>query len=122
MAIIVASTIGSMVMDLVEKIQLTTGRREEGLLISARSFAQKAVSGFGLTLAGIILSIISFPTAMNSGEVPQRTLDLLAMTYIPISIFAFLLALSFVSGYNLTREEHEENISRPETKTWTKKH
>jgi len=121
MAIIVASTIGSMVMDLVEKIQLRTGRREEGLLISARSFAQKAVSGFGLAIAGLILSIISFPSGITSGSVPQETLDLLAMTYIPVSVFAFLLALSFVTGYNLSRQNHEENIARPETKVWIDK-
>ena len=121
MVIIVASTIGSMVMDLVEKIQLRTGRREEGLLISARSFAQKAVSGFGLTIAGFLLSIINFPTGVKSDLIPQETLDLLAMTYIPISVCCFLLALSFVSGYTLTREDHESNITKPETKLWIEK-
>ena len=121
MVIIVASTIGSMVMDLVEKIQLRTGRREEGLLISARSFAQKAVSGFGLTIAGFLLSIINFPTGVKSDLIPQKTLDLLAMTYVPISVCCFLLALSFVSGYTLTREDHESNIAKPETKLWIEK-
>ena len=47
--IIVFATLASMLMDLVEDIQLKTGRREEGILFSARSFADKAVSGFGLT-------------------------------------------------------------------------
>ena len=60
------ATLSSMLMDLVEDIQLKTGRREEGVLFSARSFADKAVSGFGLTFAGIILSLISFPETTDT--------------------------------------------------------
>ena len=121
MVIIVAATIGSMVMDLVEKIQLKTGRREEGLLFSARSFAQKAVSGFGLSISGLLLSIVNFPTGIKSDQVPQETLNLLVLYYIPISIICFILAVSFVSGYTLTRDDHEENISKPEIKVWIDK-
>ena len=44
--ILVGATLSSMVFDLVEDIQRTTGRREEGLLFSARSFADKAQCGF----------------------------------------------------------------------------
>ena len=121
--IIVFATLGSMVMDLVEDIQLKTGRREEGILFSARSFADKAVSGFGLTLGGAILSIISFPSGKEirenfNGQVPTEVLANLALWYIPICIIAFGSALLMVRGYNLSRNEHEENIANPDTKVW----
>jgi Na+/melibiose symporter-like transporter len=122
-AIIVFATLASMLMDLVEDIQLKTGRREEGILFSARSFADKAVSGFGLTFAGIILSLISFPESSVirnelNGVVPNEVLANLALWYVPICIIAFGAALSLVSGYTLTRDEHEENAANPDTKVW----
>ena len=121
--IIVFATLSSMLMDLVEDIQLKTGRREEGVLFSARSFADKAVSGFGLTFAGIILSLISFPESsvireQLNGTVPDPVLADLALWYIPICIIAFGGALSLVSGYSLTRDEHEDNAANPDTKVW----
>ena len=122
-AIIVFATLASMLMDLVEDIQLKTGRREEGILFSARSFADKAVSGFGLTFAGIILSLISFPESsvireQLNGTVPNDILADLALWYIPICIIAFGSALALVAGYSLTRDEHEENAANPDTKVW----
>ena len=122
-AIIVFATLGSMIMDLVEDIQLETGRREEGILFSARSFADKAVSGFGLTLGGTILSIISFPSSKEirenfNGQVPSEILANLALWYVPICIIAFGSALLMVRGYTLQRSEHEKNIANPDTKVW----
>ena len=120
--IIVFATLASMLMDLVEDIQLKTGRREEGILFSARSFADKAVSGFGLTFAGIILTLISFPDPearqMLDNVIPDQILANLALWYIPICIIAFGSALSLVSGYTLTRDDHEENAANPDTKVW----
>ena len=122
-AIIVFSTLSSMIMDLVEDIQLETGRREEGILFSARSFADKAISGFGLTIAGVILSVIAFPSSTEireiyDGTVPAEILANLALWYIPICIVAFGSALVMVRGYSLSRSEHEKNVTNPDTKIW----
>ena len=121
--IIVFSTLSSMIMDLVEDIQLETGRREEGILFSARSFADKAISGFGLTIAGVILSVIAFPSSTEireiyDGTVPGEILANLALWYIPICIVAFGSALVMVRGYSLSRSEHEKNVTNPDTKIW----
>ena len=122
-AIIVFATLSSMIMDLVEDIQLETGRREEGILFSARSFADKAISGFGLTIAGVILSVIAFPSSTEireiyDGTVPAEILANLALWYIPICIVAFGSALLMVRGYSLSRSEHEKNVINPDTKIW----
>ena len=76
-----------------------------------------------MTLGGAILSIISFPSGKEirenfSGQVPTEILANLALWYIPICIIAFGSALLMVRGYNLSRNEHEENIANPDTKVW----
>ena len=81
------------------------------------------MSGFGLTFAGIILSLISFPESSEIREqlndvVPDQVLADLAIWYIPICIVAFGSALSLVAGYSLTRDEHEDNAANPDTKVW----
>ena len=53
-----------------------------------------------------------------NGVVPDQVLADLALWYIPICIIAFGSALSLVSGYSLTRNEHEDNASNPDTKVW----
>ena len=86
-------------------------------------YKRQAVSGFGLTFAGIILSLISFPESsvireQLNGSVPDEILADLALWYVPICIVAFGSALALVAGYSLTRIEHEENASNPDTKVW----
>ena len=44
--------------DVVEEAQLKTGRRSEGLLFSASSLVQKAVSGIGIFASGMVLLAI----------------------------------------------------------------
>ena len=53
-----------------------------------------------------------------NGDVPDEILANLALWYIPICIVAFGSALALVSGYTLTRGEHEENAANPDTKVW----
>ena len=45
--IISYTTLGSMVFDTVEEVEKITGRRMEGTLLAARSFAAKCMSGAG---------------------------------------------------------------------------
>jgi len=121
--IIVFSTLSSMLMDLVEEIQLVTGRREEGMLFSARTFADKAIGSFGPLFGGFILSFIAFPTSsvireVYNGSVPNEILAQLALWYIPICIVSFSAALLMVGGYSLSRGKHEENVANPDTKVW----
>jgi GPH family glycoside/pentoside/hexuronide:cation symporter len=109
--ILVGATLSSMVFDLVEDIQRDTGRREEGLLFSARSFADKAVTGLGITIAGAILSIIQFPERAVPGAVDEATLAKLALYYVPLALGFYLIAVLLVRGYTLTRADHEKNLT-----------
>ena len=70
--IIAASAlVSAMIADVVEDSEIKTGRRSEGIFFAANSFAQKAVNGLGVVVAGQILAIIQFPTGAKPGEVPS---------------------------------------------------
>ena len=108
--IIAASLVAAMIADIVEDSEVKTGRRSEGIFFAANSFAQKAVNGLGVVVAGQILAIIQFPTQAKPGEVPESTIADLAIYYIPVIFFFYILALAVLSLYKINRAGHEANL------------
>ena len=107
-----SSLIAAMIADVVEDSEVKTGRRSEGIFFAANSFAQKAVNGLGVVVAGQILAIIQFPTKAKPGEIPQETLFDLAYIYVPVLLFFYLFALTVLSLYKINREDHSENLRK----------
>jgi len=101
----------SMVADLVEDTQRQGGGRREGALFALRILAQKAVSGLGVLLSGLLLAFIRFPAHARQGHVPQPTLDHLALTYTPIFMALGVAGVIAMQGYRLTRAGHERNLA-----------
>lgn len=116
-----SSLIAAMIADVVEDSEVKTGRRSEGIFFAANSFAQKAVNGLGVVVAGQILAIIQFPTKAKPGQVPEETLFDLAYLYVPTLLFFYLFALAVLSVYKINREDHSDNLRKlaaaNETKT-----
>jgi len=111
--IIVASIlISSMVADIVEDSELTTGRRSEGVFFAARSFAQKAVHGVGTLSATMILTAIQFPVGAAPGEVSEDIIRDLGLVFVPVLMVVYLIALALLTGYRISRESHGENLRR----------
>ena len=104
--------LSSMIADVVEDSELKTGRRSEGLFFSANSFVQKAVSGTGVLLSGLVLTLVRFPTKAQPGHIPQEVLRHLAMTYAPLYAGLYLVAVLFLRGYRIDRDDHEANLRR----------
>ena len=100
----------SMVADVVEESEVQTGRRSEGLFFAARSFAQKAGSGFGLLGSAWILAAVSFPEEAVPGEVPDEVLRDLVILYLPSVLLLYGLFLSCLAAYRISRESHEANL------------
>ena len=107
-----SSLIAAMIADVVEDSEVKTGRRSEGIFFAANSFAQKAVNGLGVVVAGQILAIIQFPTKAKPGQVPEATLFDLAYIYVPTLLFFYLFALAVLSVYRINREDHSENLRK----------
>jgi GPH family glycoside/pentoside/hexuronide:cation symporter len=111
--IIVASIlISSMVADIVEDSELTTGRRSEGVFFAARSFAQKAVHGIGTLSATMILTAVEFPLDARPGEVPDDIVRSLGLVFVPVLMVVYLFALVLLTGYRISRESHGQNLRR----------
>ena len=102
----------SMLADVVEHSQVSTGRREEGLFFASRSFAQKATSGIGAFIAGIALDIISFPRGAAMGTVDADTVWNLGVIYGPVLMLFYFLALGCISFYQITRRGHDGRVDK----------
>ncbi|MFW6093173.1 MAG: MFS transporter [Pseudomonadota bacterium] len=100
----------SMLADIVEDSQMSTGRREEGLFFASRSFAQKATSGIGAFVAGLALDVIAFPTAAAPGTVDPDTVWRLGFIYGPVLMAFYLLALVCIGFYRISRSGHNERV------------
>ncbi|MEE9281945.1 MAG: MFS transporter, partial [Myxococcota bacterium] len=100
----------SMLADIVEHSEMSTGRREEGLFFAARTFAAKATSGIGTLLAGITLDLIQFPRAARPGEVPEDVLFNLGLIYGPLLMVFYFMALVSISFYRITRTGHNDRV------------
>ena len=107
-----AILVSSMVADVVEDSETTTGRRSEGIFFAARSFAAKAVSGIGVFLSTILLGVIGFPEGARPGEVDPAVIRNLGVVYVPILVVLYVAFVACLFGYRIDRGQHEENLRR----------
>lgn len=100
----------SMMADVVEDSELKTQRRSEGLFYAARGFAAKAVSAGGIIGAGSIVSLVGLDGITSLGDVSDEIRMDLATLFLPTYCGLYLLGLVIVSKYQITRENHDENV------------
>ncbi|MFP8880622.1 MAG: MFS transporter [Myxococcota bacterium] len=104
--------IASMVSDTVDVHELNTGKRQEGLIVSAVTFTQKAASGIGGFVAGVALDLIAFPRQIEGVVVPPEKLEALGYAVGPGLLGFYFLLLFFISRYRLTRSDHREVLAK----------
>ena len=100
----------SMMADVVEDSELKTQRRSEGLFYAARGFAAKAVSAGGIIGAGSIVSLVGLDGITSLSDVTDEIRMDLATLFLPTYCGLYLLGLVIVSKYQITRENHDENV------------
>ena len=109
--VITASLSGSILADVVDARAVDTGRREEGLLFSVQSFISKVASGIGVSIAGMVLTLISFPSDSLSTALIPETVSNLGWAYAGTLGFFFVLSIITLLFYSADRATHEQNIS-----------
>ncbi len=107
-----AILIHAMIGDVIDESTLRTGRRSEGLFYAANSLMQKSVSGLGVMMAGILLTLVKMPDRPQPGEVPHEVINNLALVYIPTIFVLYVGGACFLFFYRLDRKTHEENLER----------
>jgi Na+/melibiose symporter-like transporter len=105
----------SMVADIADEHELTTGKRQEGIFFAAASFSTKTTSGLGSFVAGVVLDLINWPRGahiQSAADIPVETLASLGMLYGPIvagfAVFSVLLS----AQSKMTRRQHEEVVAQ----------
>ena len=104
--------IGSMAMEIVEDVENTTGRREEGLLGTVNAFIQKLVGAGGVLIAGLIVSWSGFdnPEAtqeMLNGEIIYR----FAAVHVVIGFCLPIVSTLLVLKFDIDRKDHLTNVN-----------
>jgi Na+/melibiose symporter-like transporter len=107
----------SMLGDIVDENELTTGKRQEGLFYSARAFFAKASYSFGHFFAGITLDLfVRLPFEAVPGKLSDDILFRLGITAGPIMGLAALFSLAIYSRYRLSRARHQEILDTLENR------
>ena len=97
--------------DVADEHELATGRRQEGIFYSARTFFGKATSGIGHLLGGIGLDVIGFPENAVPGQVPADILFRLGVFYAPIAAIPGLISVYYYGLYRIDRGRHQEIVA-----------
>lgn len=102
----------SLIVDLTEKIELETGRRNEGVIASSITFATKCADALGTLIAGILLTLIVFPTVTSVDDVPPETIVKLGLIYGPLVFMIWMGVIIIISRYRISRSDHEEMLKQ----------
>ncbi|WP_298917334.1 MFS transporter [uncultured Algimonas sp.] len=96
----------SMMADVSDLMTLETGRKREGLLFAAFTFANKLAFAGGLIIATLGLTLIDLPDAALPSEVDDSTTRGLAIYSIIVNLALALTAWWAYHRYSLSRERH----------------
>ena len=104
--------IGSMVMDITEQVEQTTGRREEGLLGTVSSFIHKLVGAGGVLVSGLILSYSGFDNPEMAGELyGGEVINRFAIIHLIIGMTLPFISTLLVLMYDIDRSKHNSHIT-----------
>ncbi|MFT4794931.1 MAG: Na+/melibiose symporter-like transporter [Paracoccaceae bacterium] len=106
-AVLLSAVTFSMIIDLVDEDQTRTGHRAEGLYFATFSFTRKVVTGFGIFVSGVMLSL-----GEGTGPaITHGTMQSIAPVYVVIVIGVYLLSIAFLRRYRLTRADHRAALA-----------
>lgn len=102
----------SMMADVVEDSAVKTGKHSAGTFFAAASFMTQCSVGLGIFLAGMILTWSNFPEKADPAFVTDAMVDSLLAHYLPTVLILWIVGVSILLFYPITRQKHEENVAR----------
>ncbi len=102
----------SMIADVVEESQIATGRRSEGLLLSADNVLQKIAGSIAGIIPGFMLLWVGMPQKAKPDDLDPAVMTNLALLYLPTTALFSILAIVAIMYYRLDRETHEANLAQ----------
>ena len=108
-SVIIGTMFISMVADTIDEQELRTGQRQEGVFSAAIGFSGKAISGFGILIAGLLLDlVIGFPQGAQPDTLAQPVVTRLGLVMGYLLPFLYFLPLMLIRTYRLSRAKHAE--------------
>jgi GPH family glycoside/pentoside/hexuronide:cation symporter len=104
--------IASMIADVVEDNAVRTGVRSEGLLFATNGLVPKFTAGFGALFAGVLVTLVRFPTHAVQGSVPAALMRHLVLLYLPTYALLAGASIAVLVFYRIDRRTHEHNLER----------
>ncbi|WP_309643737.1 MFS transporter [Phenylobacterium sp.] len=103
--------ISSMIADVVEDAAVKTGVRSEGLLFAANGLLPKFTAGIGVFMAGLLLTLVAFPTNAAQGSVDPAIMMRLVSIYLPVIAVMNTLSVIVLAFYHIDQDTHEQNLA-----------
>jgi len=94
----------SVVADILDDHALRTGYRQEGMFNAALSFSGKAVTGVGIVLGGLIISLIQLPIGVAPSDVSAEVIFRLGLVVGVLIPLLHIIPISLIPRYKLTRD------------------
>ena len=94
--------------DIADDHERNTGRRQEGIFYSARTFFAKVTNGIGHVVAGVALDVIEFPRGVPASEIHPDKIFALGIIDGPFAMVWGLIAAVIYAGYRIDKQYHGE--------------
>jgi Na+/melibiose symporter-like transporter len=106
-------TFGSMMADVVDEHELSSGRRQEGVFFGAVAFSGKSASGVGTMIGGAGLDIIGWQggAGLTPSDIAPDLLVRLGVFYGPVVAGFAVVSVWCYTHYHLDRARHQEILS-----------
>ena len=104
--IVTESIIYSLYADVTDDVVMQVGKRLEGVIFAGQTFIERVAAGLGALFAGVLLTVIHYPTAADNAPVPAAILTRLGLGYMGVWCVFASIGIWFISRYEITRSVH----------------
>ena len=101
--IVTASIIYSLYADVTDDVVLRIGKRLEGAIFACQTFVERVATALGALLAGLLLTLIHYPTAGENAPISAEVLTRLGLSYMGAWFVFASIGIWFISTYEITR-------------------
>jgi glycoside/pentoside/hexuronide:cation symporter, GPH family len=107
---VTASIIYSLYADVTDDVVLLIGKRLEGAIFACQTFVDRVATALGALLAGLLLTLIHYPTAAENAAIPAEVLTRLGLSYMGAWFVFASVGIWFISNYEITRSSQAAEI------------
>jgi Na+/melibiose symporter-like transporter len=101
--IVTESIIYSLYADVTDDVLRLVGKNLEGVIFACQTFIGRVAAGLGALFAGLLLTLIQYPTATENSPVPAAILARLGLGYMGVWFVFASIGIWFISRYEITR-------------------